>query len=87
MADETPFEIRCEILSDMWTKYRDQTGLEDFISYNDLGLPLAFAVDEEIVTPNKAGIVLINETFDLLLQSLGIDDSGFDSIEDILGVV
>lgn len=83
---ETSFEARCQILSDMWTGYRDQEGLEDFVSYNDLGLPLAFAVDEEIVKANKAGEVLINETFELLLQSLGIDDSGFDSIEDLFGV-
>lgn len=83
----TSFETRCEILSDLWTKYRDQGDLEDFISYNDLGLPLAFAVDEELVKANKVGEILINETFDLLMQALGIDDSGFDSIEDILGAV
>lgn len=82
---ETPFETRCDILSDLWIEYKEEPQFRDFVSYNDLGLPLAFLVSENLVTPNDKAIMMVNETFILLLRSLEIEeDAGFDSLEDLL---
>jgi len=81
---ETPFEIKCEILSDLWMDHRHQEDFEDFISYNDLGLPLSFLVHEELVTPSELAKNMINETFDLFLAALEVDDTGFDGLDDML---
>lgn len=81
----TPFEKRTEILGDLWMSYRDVAELSDFIQYNDLGLPLAYMVQEKMADPTAKGEHFVNETFDLLLESLKLKDDGWDSIDEILG--
>jgi hypothetical protein len=87
MSDQinTPFETRCNILADLWLSYRDEVDFKDFIQYNDVGLPAAFIVSEELATPNDRLKLMINETFDLLLAAMDLEeDTGFESIDDML---
>jgi len=80
----TTFENKCLILSDVWLNYRNDEQFEDFATYNDMGLPLAYAISEGIVKNTEVAEGFINETFDLLLAGLGIDDTGFESLDDLL---
>ena len=86
MADNnsTTFENKCTILSDLWMQYRFEKQFEDFVQYNDIGLPLAFLIDEELVKPNPTAKAMIEETFELLLTALKIEDAGFDSLDELL---
>jgi hypothetical protein len=79
----TPFESACAILAELWINHKDDKEFIDFISYNDLGLPLAFLIDSEIVTPTEIAIKYIEETWIILLASLGVEDVGFESLEDL----
>jgi hypothetical protein len=83
----TPFEDKTSILADLWLNFRDDTQFVDFIEYNDLGLPLAYAISEGIVDTTDLATNFVNETFDLLLAGLGVDDTGFGSLDDILSSV
>ena len=66
--------------------YRDDEDFLDFVEYNDLGLPLSYALANNIVQETELLANLINETFDLFLAALEVDeDTGFDSIDDLLG--
>lgn len=85
-STKTPFTKRCEILADLWVAYKGDEEMADFISYNDLGLPLAYAINTEIVPSTVKAELFIDETFELLLSGLELEDEGFDSLEDILGV-
>tara|TARA_R110000868_G_scaffold182455_1_gene423470 strand:+ start:285 stop:500 length:216 start_codon:yes stop_codon:yes gene_type:complete len=68
--------------------YRGDAEFEDFTEYNDLGLPLAYAIANNIVKDTPMSNQFINETFDLLLAGLGIsEDEGYDTLDDILGTV
>jgi hypothetical protein len=40
---------------------------EEFFDYNDLGLPLAIAVENELCTLNDKGTEVINETYERML--------------------
>ena len=80
---ETTFQNKCDILSELWINYKTDQNFEDFISYNDLGLPLAYAIANGIVVATEASVRFIDETFNLLLSSLEVDDKGFDSLDDI----
>lgn len=85
MSEETTtFGNKCEILADLWLNYRDDEGFSDFVEYNDLGLPLAYAIANGIVEANPLAENFVDETFRLLLASLGTEDTGFDSLEDLL---
>ena len=57
----------------------------DFFDYNDLGLPLAVAVDSELCTLNDKGLEVLNETYDLLCEELGADkDEEYEFIDDMI---
>lgn len=81
----TPFETRADILADLWMNYRNDDEFQDFLQYNDVGLPAAWLIAEDLCTPNERLKAMIDETFILLLTALEIkDDSGFDSLDDLL---
>ena len=80
----TTFDNKCLILSDLWLNYRSDEQFEDFITYNDMGLPLAYALSEGIVKGTDTSTKFIDETFDLLLAGLSIEDTGFESLDDVL---
>jgi hypothetical protein len=82
-ATPTPFSNRVSILADLWLNYRYDEEFQDFAEYNDLGLPLAFAIDNKVVDETPKAVAFINETWDLFMASLEIDDTGFDNLNDI----
>jgi len=81
----TNFSNKTSILSELWMNYRDDEGLQDFIEYNDLGLPLAYFIYNELVLPTKQSEVYIEETFNLLVAALDVEDIGFESLDEMLG--
>ena len=85
MAEGNIFQNKITILSELWMNYRDDQELEDFINYNDLGLPLAYFLMNEIVLPTEQAEVYINETYDLLIASLTVEDKQWKSLDEMLG--
>lgn len=84
----TNFETICLILSDLWINHKYKKEFLDFMSYNDLGLPLAFLVDSELVTPTEIAKKYIEETWEILLKSLSIkEDIGFTCLEDLFDYI
>jgi hypothetical protein len=88
MSDEgtqkTDFKTRCEILSELWLGYRWDEEFKDFLEYNDIGLPLAFLVTEKLVDPSQQAIDMVDETFDILAVLLEVEDTGFESLDDMM---
>ena len=86
MSDNsTPFSEQCNILSDLWLNYRYDENFSDFMEYNDIGLPLAYAVANDVAKTTPTGESLIEETFSLLVAGLGLEDSGdFETLDDML---
>jgi hypothetical protein len=87
--EQTTFDNKIGILADLWMIYRDEEAWKDFIDFHDLGLPLAFMLDNNLIYRNtitdSPAEELINETFALLLKGLDIpEDTGFESLDDIV---
>ena len=53
----TPFSNKVAILADLWINYRDDEQFQDFIEYNDLGLPLGYLINTELATPTDQWIM------------------------------
>ena len=84
----TTIDNKAVILADLWLNYRDDEEFRDFIEYNDLGLPLAYLLNNKIVSRNNLTDNFINETFDLLLEALEIvEDTGFESLDELFDTV
>ena len=85
---ETPtnhFFRKCEILGELWLNYRNDEQFQDFIEYNDLGLPLAYAFANEIAKETEIAERYVNESYELLAESLGVSGTEpFDSLDDML---
>jgi len=80
----TTFSNKTLILADLWLNYRDDEEFKDFTEYNDLGLPLSYAIANKVVESTPVAEKFVNETFDLLLAGLGIEDTGFELLDDLL---
>lgn len=85
MAGGNTFENKITILAELWMNYRDDEALQDFVEYNDLGLPLAYFLMNEIVMPTSQSELYINETYDLLIASLTVEDRQWESLDELLG--
>lgn len=83
----TPYLTKATILADLWLNYRNDVEFQDFVEYNDIGLPLAYAIANDIVKSTDTADKFIEETFALLVEALGIpDDTGFDNLDELLAV-
>lgn len=80
----TPFSNKASILAELWMNYRDDDNFRDFIEYNDLGLPLAYAIAENIVSVSDKAKLFIEETFDVFLAGMDIEDTGFETLDSLL---
>jgi hypothetical protein len=81
----TTFEAKCEILAELWLNHREDEDFKEFCEYNDLGLPLAYLLANDIVGSTDAATEFVNETFTLLLKGLEIEDTGFESLAQMIG--
>lgn len=84
MADTTGFDVKCEILADVWMEYRDDEGFQTLIDFADIGFPLAYMLENGIVQSNEIAEGFIHDTFDLLLRMLKVSDTGFETLAGLL---
>ena len=81
---KTSFDNRCKILSEFWLSAKTDFLYSEFISANDLGLPLAFSVHNKIIESNPEVSDYINETWDLFLDYLEEKDRGYTALEELM---
>jgi len=80
----TTFESICRILGELWMDYKSDKYFKDFIEYNDIGLPIAFLCDNELIEPTVLAKQYVYETWDIFLAALEIkEDIGWESLEEI----
>ena len=83
----TTFLNKVEILGKFWNAYENDEEYEGFCEYNDIGLPLAYAASEGLCSITTDGEVFIEETWELFLEFLDIEDKGFETLSDLIGIV
>jgi hypothetical protein len=74
-------------LGELWLRYRSEPEFEDFLEYNDLGLPIAYAIANDIVRSTELAEKFVEETFDLLLASLKTEDKDWENLDELLSLV
>jgi hypothetical protein len=80
---QTDFLNKVSILGDLWVNYQGDKEMKDFLEFNDIGLPLAYLVNEKLAVETETGSRFIEETFDLLMVALGIEDTGFEFLDEV----
>jgi hypothetical protein len=64
--------------------HRADEEFRDFVEYNDLGLPLAYAIAENVISVSDKARLFVEETFDVFLAGLEMEDTGFDNLDELL---
>jgi len=80
----TDFSSQVNILGKLYADYKDEKTFRAFMEYNDVGLPLAYLTAEGLASPSEDGMRYIVETFELFMQTIGVEDTGFDNLDDVL---
>ena len=80
----TNIETQIDILGNFYINYKEDKGIKEFIEFNDIGLPLAYLTSEGLCQPTEIAIAYIQETFNMLLATMGIEDIGFESLDHLL---
>jgi hypothetical protein len=83
----TGFSNKCAILGELYSNYKHDPKLSDFIEFNDLGLPLAYLTSEGLCELSTDGERYIEETWELFLASMNLNDTGFDELDDVFNAV
>jgi len=79
----TNFSDKVAILGHLWAEYKYDENFIEFAEYNNLGLPLSQMIDMSLCQATEEGKQEINDTWDSLLDLVGIEDTGFEHIDDI----
>ena len=85
--DKTPFSDKCRLLATLWFLYRDQevdNNWRGFFSYADVGLPLAYMVDEGLAIITDEGEGMVTDTWEVLCKMMDIDPTAqYDTIQNM----
>jgi hypothetical protein len=85
-----PFKSKCEILGTFWYQFKEDEDLKAFISYNDVGLPLAWFIATGVVEPRSTSEEYVNETFAMFLDAMEVTEEDVlevDNLDSFLAVV
>ncbi len=82
----TDFRNVCEILGKLYSVYKEDEEFKDFIEFNDLGLPLAYFVAENLCEVSDDGSRYITETWALFLAGLNLEDTGFSDLDEVFEI-
>lgn len=80
----TSIDNQIDILASFYLNYKHDSNVADFMDFNDLGLPLAFLTAEGLCQPTDIALAYIQETFIMLLATLGVEDKDYDSLDHLL---
>jgi hypothetical protein len=69
---------KAEIIFEFINDYRGDEAFEDFFSYNDLGVPMAVMIVNDLVILNEGGVEVLDETWESLCENLNDADVEFD---------
>lgn len=80
-------ESKAEILVEFTQDNFDDEVYEEFFDYNDLGIPIAIALTQEMVVLTNKGEELIEETWKELCELFGADPNGhYQNIDDVTSI-
>lgn len=73
------------ILTDFTIEFSNDESYQEFFDYNDLGIPIAVALANDLVILTQAGEDLLNETWRYLCELFSKNhEDYFESLDDIL---
>jgi tetratricopeptide (TPR) repeat protein len=75
------FDEKASVISTLWIEFRKDEAYSDFMSYNDIGCPLAYNYTNGLATTlSDQGIKMIEETFAMFLDIVDVTEDEIDAV-------
>ena len=69
---------KAEIIFEFINDYSSDEAFEDFFSYNNLGVPMAVMIVNDLIILNEGGVLVLDETWESLCENLNNADPEYD---------
>lgn len=79
---QTDFLTKCKVLGAIWIEQSENSDFNEFMRFNDLGLPLAYAHTEGMATIEDKGKIYIEQSWERLLDHPAFDWNEIDDTID-----
>ena len=77
-------KVKAEIITDFTKMFAGLDIYNEFFEYNDLGVPLAIALEANLCVLTDEGIEVIDETYLEALKVLGAPEGNYSSLDEII---
>jgi hypothetical protein len=75
------FDEKSGVISSLWIEFRKDEDFAAFMSYNDLGCPLAYMYQQKLITSlSDEGIGMITETFNNFMELMDVTEEDVDAV-------
>jgi tetratricopeptide (TPR) repeat protein len=75
------FDEKNAVIASLWIEFRKDEDFADFMTYNDLGCPLAYMYQEKLITElSDQGIGMITETFNNFMKLMDVTEADVDAV-------
>jgi len=82
---ETSLEYKAQIISEFVQRYKDDFEYQDFFDVNDLGVPLAIAITNDMADLTVSGVERLEETWKALCELFEANPGAeYEQLEDII---
>jgi hypothetical protein len=81
--EQTLFQVKCAIMSEMWHEYANNDDLDTLFYYNNLGFPFAYGYAHGLIELTESAVTIVESTWANTLDFLGLADTGFTKLSDI----
>ena len=82
---ETPLEDKAQIILEFVQDFQVTGEYDEFFDYNDLGIPLAIAITQDMADLTESGLAIFEETWSQLCELFEMDKTeSYESIEDLM---
>jgi hypothetical protein len=75
------FDEKNAVIASLWIEFRKDEDFAAFMSYNDLGCPLAYMYQQKLITAlSDEGIGMITETFNNFMELMDVTEEDVDAV-------
>lgn len=84
---DSKFYSKCDILAQIYDRYRNDHDWQAYFSYHDIGIPTALAIAYGGAQPTEKGIAAVNESWVEACKIIMVDsEEEYEWLDDMLEI-
>lgn len=80
----TEFYNKALVLAELYERFKDEDIFKDYMNQYDIGVPLAWMINQGICMPSDEGMMYVSDAFEYLLIWWDVKDTGFANLDEVI---